>query len=99
MAWSSSESPATTTTPKKRESCGKGRLVDPQGRHRRPRGQARPHPRLDGYAFVCGARQGKPDRTVLSPHGAGRRFSRTKAKELFSEADVAKAMEGIEYRH
>jgi tRNA-splicing ligase RtcB (3'-phosphate/5'-hydroxy nucleic acid ligase) len=36
---------------------------------------------------------------VLSPHGAGRRFSRTKAKELFSEADLAKAMEGIEYRH
>ena len=34
-----------------------------------------------------------------APHGAGRRFSRTKARELFTADDLAKAMVGIEYRH
>jgi tRNA-splicing ligase RtcB (3'-phosphate/5'-hydroxy nucleic acid ligase) len=34
-----------------------------------------------------------------APHGAGRRFSRTKAKELFTEDDLAREMIGIEYRH
>ncbi|MDV6975299.1 RtcB family protein [Mycobacterium intracellulare] len=34
-----------------------------------------------------------------APHGAGRRFSRTKAKKLFTEEDLAAAMVGIEYRH
>jgi tRNA-splicing ligase RtcB len=34
-----------------------------------------------------------------APHGAGRRFSRTEAKRRFTEADLEKAMEGIEYRH
>lgn len=34
-----------------------------------------------------------------APHGAGRRYSRTKAKQLFTEQDLADAMVGIEYRH
>jgi tRNA-splicing ligase RtcB len=34
-----------------------------------------------------------------APHGAGRRYSRTKARSLFSMADLSRAMEGIEYRH
>lgn len=34
-----------------------------------------------------------------APHGAGRRHSRTQAKKLFTEHDLAVAMEGIEYRH
>ena len=34
-----------------------------------------------------------------APHGAGRRFSRTMAKELFTAEDLAAAMVGIEYRH
>jgi tRNA-splicing ligase RtcB (3'-phosphate/5'-hydroxy nucleic acid ligase) len=34
-----------------------------------------------------------------APHGAGRRFSRTKARGLFNMQDLARAMEGIEYRH
>jgi tRNA-splicing ligase RtcB (3'-phosphate/5'-hydroxy nucleic acid ligase) len=33
-----------------------------------------------------------------APHGAGRRYSRTKARALFNMADLTKAMEGIEYR-
>jgi tRNA-splicing ligase RtcB len=34
-----------------------------------------------------------------APHGAGRRYSRTKARALFGMADLSRAMEGIEYRH
>ena len=34
-----------------------------------------------------------------APHGAGRRYSRTKARSLFSMDDLSRAMEGIEYRH
>lgn len=34
-----------------------------------------------------------------APHGAGRRYSRTKARQLFSMEDLRKAMDGIEYRH
>jgi tRNA-splicing ligase RtcB len=33
-----------------------------------------------------------------APHGAGRRYSRTKARSLFSMDDLGRAMEGIEYR-
>jgi tRNA-splicing ligase RtcB len=34
-----------------------------------------------------------------APHGAGRRYSRTKARSLFSMEDLGRAMAGIEYRH
>jgi tRNA-splicing ligase RtcB len=34
-----------------------------------------------------------------APHGAGRRYSRTKARKLFTMTDLNRAMEGIEYRH
>jgi len=34
-----------------------------------------------------------------APHGAGRRYSRTKARSLFSMEDLRRAMAGIEYRH
>jgi tRNA-splicing ligase RtcB len=34
-----------------------------------------------------------------APHGAGRRYSRTKARGLFSMDDLSRAMAGIEYRH
>jgi tRNA-splicing ligase RtcB len=33
-----------------------------------------------------------------APHGAGRRYSRTKARSLFKMDDLSKAMEGIEFR-
>jgi tRNA-splicing ligase RtcB len=33
-----------------------------------------------------------------APHGAGRRYSRTKARKLFTMADLDRAMEGIEFR-
>jgi tRNA-splicing ligase RtcB len=34
-----------------------------------------------------------------APHGAGRRYSRTKARSLFTMDDLSRAMAGIEYRH
>jgi tRNA-splicing ligase RtcB len=34
-----------------------------------------------------------------APHGAGRRYSRTKARALFNMTDLSNAMTGIEYRH
>jgi tRNA-splicing ligase RtcB (3'-phosphate/5'-hydroxy nucleic acid ligase) len=34
-----------------------------------------------------------------APHGAGRRYSRTKARALFKMEDLGRVMEGIEYRH
>jgi tRNA-splicing ligase RtcB len=34
-----------------------------------------------------------------APHGAGRRYSRTKARALFNMADLSTAMNGIEFRH
>jgi tRNA-splicing ligase RtcB len=34
-----------------------------------------------------------------APHGAGRRYSRTKARALFKMEDLSAAMTGIEYRH
>ena len=34
-----------------------------------------------------------------APHGAGRRYSRTKARALFKMQDLGEAMKGIEYRH
>lgn len=43
--------------------------------------------------------KGNADGLWSAPHGAGRRFSRTKAKKLFTEQDLAAAMAGIEYRH
>jgi tRNA-splicing ligase RtcB len=33
-----------------------------------------------------------------APHGAGRRYSRTRARKLFTLADLDRAMEGIEFR-
>ncbi|WNM69027.1 RtcB-like RNA ligase [Mycobacterium Phage TribleTrouble] len=43
--------------------------------------------------------KGNPDALCSAPHGAGRRFSRTKARKLFTVDDLADRMQGIEYRH
>lgn len=43
--------------------------------------------------------KGNPAALCSAPHGAGRRFSRRKARELFTADDLATAMVGIEYRH
>jgi tRNA-splicing ligase RtcB len=40
-----------------------------------------------------------PESFHSAPHGAGRRYSRTKARSLFNMGDLRQAMQGIEYRH
>ncbi len=47
----------------------------------------------DGSLICIG--KGNPDWNYSAPHGAGRLFSRTKAKELFSVSDFEKEMDGI----
>ncbi len=64
--------------------------------------------RRDDWAMIPGSMgtrsyivQGKehPMSFHSAPHGAGRRYSRTKARALFTMADLRQAMDGIEYRH
>ncbi|WP_232080474.1 RtcB family protein [Mycobacterium branderi] len=43
--------------------------------------------------------KGSPSALCSAPHGAGRRYSRNKARELFTADDLAQRMQGIEYRH
>ncbi|AHB79621.1 RtcB-like RNA ligase [Mycobacterium phage Validus] len=43
--------------------------------------------------------KGNPEALHSAPHGAGRRFSRAKARKLFTVDDLADRMQGIEYRH
>ena len=42
---------------------------------------------------------GNPESLESSPHGAGRAFSRTKARKTFTRAELEEAMAGIEWRH
>ncbi|HET9877255.1 MAG TPA: RtcB family protein [Mycobacterium sp.] len=43
--------------------------------------------------------KGNPESLCSAPHGAGRRYSRTQARKLFTAKDLAAAMKGVEYRH
>lgn len=43
--------------------------------------------------------KGNPASLCSAPHGAGRRYSRTHARKLFTANDLAAAMTGVEYRH
>ena len=49
-------------------------------------------------SYVVRGKGSKPG-LCSAPHGAGRRYSRRKAKELFTADDLAARMVGIEYRH
>ncbi|HYH25602.1 MAG TPA: RtcB family protein [Blastococcus sp.] len=42
---------------------------------------------------------GNPESLESSPHGAGRVFSRTKARRTFTRAQLEESMKGIEWRH
>jgi tRNA-splicing ligase RtcB (3'-phosphate/5'-hydroxy nucleic acid ligase) len=42
---------------------------------------------------------GNPESLESSPHGAGRMFSRTKARKTFTRAQLEESMKGIEWRH
>lgn len=64
--------------------------------------------RTDNWAMIPGSMgtrsyivvgKAHPMSFCSAPHGAGRRYSRTKARSLFTMDDLSKAMSGIEYRH
>jgi tRNA-splicing ligase RtcB len=42
---------------------------------------------------------GNPDSLNSSPHGAGRAYSRSKARKTFTRAQLEESMAGIEWRH
>ncbi|AHZ95640.1 RtcB-like RNA ligase [Mycobacterium phage OkiRoe] len=52
-----------------------------------------------GTASYVVTGKGNPEGLHSAPHGAGRRYSRTKARKLFTVDDLADRMRGIEYRH
>jgi tRNA-splicing ligase RtcB len=51
-----------------------------------------------GTASYVVVGRGEPDSLCSAPHGAGRAYSRTKARKTFTRAELRAAMEGIEYR-
>jgi tRNA-splicing ligase RtcB len=51
-----------------------------------------------GTASYVVVGKGDPVSLHSAPHGAGRQFSRTKARKTFSQDDLRIAMKGIEYR-
>jgi tRNA-splicing ligase RtcB len=64
--------------------------------------------RPDNWAMIPGSMgtrsyivvgKGHPLSFCSAPHGAGRRYSRTKARGLFTMDDLKRSMAGIEYRH
>jgi tRNA-splicing ligase RtcB len=51
-----------------------------------------------GTASYVVTGRGNAESLNSSPHGAGRRFSRTAARKAFTHADLRAAMKGIEFR-
>jgi tRNA-splicing ligase RtcB (3'-phosphate/5'-hydroxy nucleic acid ligase) len=62
-------------------------------------GQAGLIPGSMGTASYVVVGKGDPQSLNSSPHGAGRAYSRTKARKTFTRAQLDEAMRGIEWRH
>ena len=70
-------------------------LVTRKGAIRAGRGRARDHPRLDGDEVVTScAASGNPESFESASHGAGRRMSRTEAKQRFTRRRPRRADRG-----
>jgi tRNA-splicing ligase RtcB len=63
------------------------------------RGQPGLIPGSMGTASYVVSGLGNPLALESAPHGAGRAFSRTKARKTFTRAQLDKSMAGIEWRH
>jgi tRNA-splicing ligase RtcB len=63
------------------------------------RGQPGLIPGSMGTASYIVSGLGNPLSLESAPHGAGRMFSRTKARKTFSRAQLEESMKGIEWRH
>ena len=61
-------------------------------------GQAGLIPGSMGTASYVVAGLGNPESLTSAPHGAGRMYSRSKARKTFTHEELRRAMKGIEYR-
>jgi len=73
--------------------------VSRKGAIQAKKGQAGLIPGSMGTASYVVSGLGNPESLESSPHGAGRVFSRTKARKTFTRAQLEEAMKGIEWRH
>jgi tRNA-splicing ligase RtcB len=73
--------------------------VSRKGAIQAKKGQAGLIPGSMGTASYVVSGRGNPESLESSPHGAGRAFSRTKARKTFTRAQLDTAMAGIEWRH
>jgi tRNA-splicing ligase RtcB len=73
--------------------------VSRKGAIQAKKGQAGLIPGSMGTASYVVSGLGDPDSLESSPHGAGRAYSRTRARKTFTRAQLEEAMAGIEWRH
>jgi tRNA-splicing ligase RtcB len=73
--------------------------VSRKGAIQAKKGQAGLIPGSMGTASYVVTGLGNPESLESSPHGAGRVFSRTKARKTFTRAQLEESMRGIEWRH
>jgi tRNA-splicing ligase RtcB len=78
---------------------GEDLWVSRKGAIQARKGQAGLIPGSMGTASYVVAGLGNPESLESSPHGAGRMFSRTKARKTFTRAQLEQSMKGIEWRH
>jgi tRNA-splicing ligase RtcB len=78
---------------------GEDLWVSRKGAIQAKKGQAGLIPGSMGTASYVVSGLGNPESLESSPHGAGRVYSRTKARKTFTRAQLDKAMAGIEWRH
>jgi tRNA-splicing ligase RtcB len=78
---------------------GEDLWVSRKGAIQAKRGQAGLIPGSMGTASYVVSGLGNPESLESSPHGAGRMFSRSKARKTFTRAQLEESMQGIEWRH
>ena len=81
------------------EHFGEQLWVSRKGAIQARKGQAGLIPGSMGTASYVVSGLGNPDSLESSPHGAGRVFSRSKARRTFTRAQLEESMRGIEWRH
>jgi tRNA-splicing ligase RtcB len=81
------------------EHFGEDLWISRKGAIQAKRGQDGLIPGSMGTASYVVRGRGNADALQSSPHGAGRVFSRTKARKTFTRAQLEESMRGIEWRH
>jgi tRNA-splicing ligase RtcB (3'-phosphate/5'-hydroxy nucleic acid ligase) len=78
---------------------GEDLWISRKGAIQAKRGQPGLIPGSMGTASYVVSGLGNPESLESSPHGAGRVYSRTKARKTFTRAQLEESMKGIEWRH